>query len=98
MALNIAWPQMVFGRRGLKAGVMGTLLDVSNAELIGRTARIDTTAALADPVRGAVRIHHRVEHRHSLTTTDRAAVSMRPVSRTVDNSSCSFRALPPSAT
>lgn len=46
MALNVAWNQMFFGRRNLAAGVVGTLLlDVSNADLIRRTARIDTAAA-----------------------------------------------------
>lgn len=46
LALNAGWNWMFFGRRSTKAGVLGTLLlDVSNVELIRRTARSDSTAA-----------------------------------------------------
>ncbi|MFJ8869909.1 TspO/MBR family protein [Streptomyces sp. NPDC102473] len=46
LTLNAAWNWAFFGRRSLKAGVLGTLLlDVSNAELIRRTTRIDPVAA-----------------------------------------------------
>ncbi|WP_069172690.1 TspO/MBR family protein [Streptomyces griseus] len=45
LALNAAWNWMFFGCRSPKAGLLGTLaLDVSNAELIRRTTRIDRTA------------------------------------------------------
>lgn len=46
LTLNAAWNWAFFGRRSLKAGVLGTLLlDVSNAELIRRTNRVDPVAA-----------------------------------------------------
>lgn len=48
LALNAGWNRLFFGCRSPKAGVVGTLLlDISNAELIRRSARADTTAALA---------------------------------------------------
>ncbi|MFI5809019.1 TspO/MBR family protein [Streptomyces sp. NPDC051561] len=48
LALNTAWNWMFFRLRSPKAGLLGTLaLDASNAELIRRTARTDTTAARA---------------------------------------------------
>ncbi|WP_328672618.1 TspO/MBR family protein [Streptomyces sp. NBC_00328] len=46
LALNVAWNWLFFGRRSPGAGVWGTaLLDLSNAELIRRTARTDPSAA-----------------------------------------------------
>ncbi|MEU8343888.1 TspO and MBR related proteins [Actinomadura meyerae] len=46
LALNAAWNQLFFGRRSTKAGLVGTvLLDLSNADLIRRTAAVDTAAA-----------------------------------------------------
>ncbi|MQY02122.1 TspO/MBR family protein [Actinomadura macrotermitis] len=43
---NAAWNQLFFGRRSTKAGLVGTLLlDLSNADLIRRTAAVDATAA-----------------------------------------------------
>ncbi|MCX0241928.1 TspO/MBR family protein [Streptomyces drozdowiczii] len=46
LALNAAWNWAFFARRSPWGGVLGTLvLDMSNAELIRRTRRIDTTAA-----------------------------------------------------
>ncbi|MBD2891707.1 hypothetical protein amrb99_06130 [Actinomadura sp. RB99] len=48
LALNAAWNHLFFGLRSPKAGVAGTvLLDVSNAELLRRAARVDTAAAIA---------------------------------------------------
>ncbi|GGQ11114.1 tryptophan-rich sensory protein [Actinomadura coerulea] len=48
LALNAGWNHLFFGRRSPGAGVAGTLLlDVSNAELIRRTARADRAAAAA---------------------------------------------------
>ncbi|WTP77446.1 tryptophan-rich sensory protein (plasmid) [Streptomyces sp. NBC_00184] len=48
LAVNAAWNWMFFRMRSTKAGLVGTaLLDVSNAELIARTAKADRTAALA---------------------------------------------------
>lgn len=48
LALNTAWTLLFFGRRSTKAGAVGTvLLDVSNADLIRRTARVDPPAACA---------------------------------------------------
>lgn len=48
LALNAAWNWLFFGARSPAAGVAGTLLlDVSNAQLIKRTARVDPTAAAA---------------------------------------------------
>lgn len=48
LALNAAWNWSFFRARSPKAGVAGTvLLDLSNAELIRRTARTDTAAAAA---------------------------------------------------
>ncbi|XRQ12584.1 TspO/MBR family protein [Actinomadura welshii] len=48
LVLNAAWNQVFFGRRSTKGGLAGTvLLDVSNADLIRRTARVDTAAARA---------------------------------------------------
>lgn len=48
LAVNAAWNWMFFGLRSPKAGVAGTvLLDLSNAELIRRTARTDPQAAAA---------------------------------------------------
>jgi len=48
LILNAAWNWMFFGLRNPKAGLAGTvLLDLSNAELIRRTGRIDTRAAAA---------------------------------------------------
>nr|WP_243712536.1 TspO/MBR family protein [Actinomadura sp. 6K520] len=45
LALNAAWNVLFFRRRSTAAGVVGTvLLDVSNAELIRRTARADAVA------------------------------------------------------
>lgn len=48
LALNTAWNWMFFGLRSPRAGLAGTvLLDLSNAELIRRTARTDPAAAAA---------------------------------------------------
>ncbi|GGU02272.1 TspO/MBR family protein [Actinomadura livida] len=48
LALNAAWNVLFFRRRSTAAGVVGTvLLDVSNAELIRRTARADGAAGAA---------------------------------------------------
>lgn len=48
LAVNAAWNWMFFGLRSPKAGLAGTvLLDLSNAELIRRTARTDPQAAAA---------------------------------------------------
>jgi tryptophan-rich sensory protein len=48
LALNAAWNHLFFGLRSPKAGVAGTvLLDVSNAELLRRAARVDTAAGIA---------------------------------------------------
>jgi benzodiazapine receptor len=48
LAVNAAWNWMFFGLRSPRAGLAGTvLLDLSNVELIGRTARIDPAAARA---------------------------------------------------
>ncbi len=48
LALNAAWNWLFFRARSPKAGVAGTaLLDLSNAQLISRTARADPTAAAA---------------------------------------------------
>jgi len=46
VALNAAWSQLFFGLRSTKAGLVGTvLLDISNADLIRRTAAVDPVAA-----------------------------------------------------
>jgi tryptophan-rich sensory protein len=46
LALNAAWNWMFFGLRSPRAGLTGTvLLDVSNAELIRRTRKVDPRAA-----------------------------------------------------
>lgn len=46
LALNAGWTWLFFGCRSPKAALAGTLLlDLSNAELIRRTARTDPTAA-----------------------------------------------------
>ncbi|MFA1546951.1 TspO/MBR family protein [Actinomadura chokoriensis] len=46
LLLNAAWSQLFFGRRSLKGGLAGTvLLDMSNADLIRRTAPVDAAAA-----------------------------------------------------
>lgn len=48
LVLNAAWNHLFFRLRSTDAGVVGTvLLDVSNAELIRRTARADRVAAAA---------------------------------------------------
>ncbi|MFE7752681.1 TspO/MBR family protein [Streptomyces sp. NPDC057428] len=48
LALNTTWNVLFFRLRSTRAGLMGTaLLDVSNAELIARTAKTDRAAALA---------------------------------------------------
>lgn len=48
LALNATWNWLFFRARSTKAGVAGTaLLDLSNAELISRTARTDRAAAAA---------------------------------------------------
>jgi translocator protein len=48
LAANVAWNYLFFGLRSPRAGLAGTvLLDLSNAELIRRTARIDPRAAAA---------------------------------------------------
>ncbi|NKZ04298.1 TspO/MBR family protein [Actinomadura latina] len=46
LLLNTAWNHLFFGRRSTKAGLVGTvLLDLSNADLIRRTAAVDAAAA-----------------------------------------------------
>jgi tryptophan-rich sensory protein len=46
--VNVAWNWMFFGLRSPRAGLAGTvLLDLSNVELIRRTARSDPRAAAA---------------------------------------------------
>ncbi|MFB8085902.1 tryptophan-rich sensory protein [Streptomyces sp. NPDC055992] len=46
MALNRAWNWAFFARRSPWGGVLGTIaLNMSNAELIHRTRRTDSTAA-----------------------------------------------------
>lgn len=48
LAVNTAWNWLFFGLRSPRAGLAGTLLlDLSNAELIRRTARTDPAAAAA---------------------------------------------------
>ncbi len=48
LTLNAAWSWMFFGLRSPQAGLLATvLLDVSNLELLHRTARTDPPAALA---------------------------------------------------
>ncbi|MFJ4880492.1 TspO/MBR family protein [Streptomyces sp. NPDC088745] len=48
LMLNAAWNQLFFRRRSPRAGLLGTLaLDLSNVELIRRTARTDPAAARA---------------------------------------------------
>jgi benzodiazapine receptor len=48
LAANAAWSWLFFGRRSTRGGLAGTLaLDVSNADLIRRTARYDPAAAAA---------------------------------------------------
>jgi tryptophan-rich sensory protein len=48
LTLNAAWNWLFFGLRSPRAGLVGTvLLDLSNAELIRRTARTDRAAAAA---------------------------------------------------
>lgn len=48
LILNAAWSWLFFGRRSPRAGLVGTLLlDLSNIELIRRTARVDTAGARA---------------------------------------------------
>ncbi|WP_405015261.1 TspO/MBR family protein [Kitasatospora sp. NBC_01539] len=48
LTLNTAWNWLFFRRRSPAVGLVGTvLLDVSNADLIRRTARADRTAATA---------------------------------------------------
>ncbi|MEY2244536.1 TspO/MBR family protein [Streptomyces sp. BF23-18] len=48
LTLNAGWNWLFFGRRSPKAGLLGTaLLNMSNAELLYRTARADSTAARA---------------------------------------------------
>ncbi|GGU83843.1 hypothetical protein GCM10010275_18900 [Streptomyces litmocidini] len=48
LTLNAAWNWLFFRLRSPRAGLVGTvLLDLSNAELIRRTARTDPTAARA---------------------------------------------------
>jgi tryptophan-rich sensory protein len=48
LAANAAWNWLFFGRRSPVAGLAGTLvLDVSNADLIRRTAKYDPAAATA---------------------------------------------------
>lgn len=48
LAVNAGWNWMFFGLRSPRAGLAGTLLlDLSNAELIRRTARTDPRAAVA---------------------------------------------------
>ncbi|MFD3475953.1 tryptophan-rich sensory protein [Streptomyces sp. NPDC058695] len=44
----LAWTWLFFGHRSPRAGLVGTLmLDLSNIELIHRTARVDTDGARA---------------------------------------------------
>ncbi|SDD80966.1 TspO/MBR family protein [Streptomyces prasinopilosus] len=46
LALNAGWNWLFFTRHSLRAGLAGTLLlDLSNADLLRRTARVDPTAA-----------------------------------------------------
>ncbi|MFF5187416.1 TspO/MBR family protein [Streptomyces sp. NPDC000345] len=46
LALNAGWNWLFFGLRSPRAGLVGTvLLDLSNVDLIRRTARTDRTAA-----------------------------------------------------
>ncbi|MBY8878234.1 TspO/MBR family protein [Actinacidiphila acidipaludis] len=46
LVLNAGWNWLFFGLRSTRAGLAGTvLLDLSNAELVRRTARSDRTAA-----------------------------------------------------
>ncbi|TNY34493.1 TspO/MBR family protein [Thermomonospora catenispora] len=48
LTLNTAWTLLFFGRHSTRAGAVGTvLLDVSNVDLIRRTARVDPSAARA---------------------------------------------------
>ncbi len=48
LALNAAWNGLFFRLRSPAAGLAGTLLlDVANADLLRRTARVDRTAAAA---------------------------------------------------
>ena len=48
LALNAGWNWLFFAARSPRSGLAGTaLLDLSNAELIRRTARVDATAAAA---------------------------------------------------
>jgi tryptophan-rich sensory protein len=48
LTVNTAWNWLFFGLRSPRAGLAGTLLlDLSNAELIRRTARTDPRAAAA---------------------------------------------------
>ena len=48
LAVNTAWNWLFFGLRSPRAALAGTLLlDLSNAELIRRTARTDPRAAAA---------------------------------------------------
>src|SRR4051794_6705852 len=48
LATNAAWTWLFFGRRSVLGGLVGTVaLDVSNADLIRRTARYDPAAARA---------------------------------------------------
>ncbi|MFE1753155.1 TspO/MBR family protein [Streptomyces anandii] len=48
LALNAGWNWLFFARRSPAAALAGTLLlDLSNADLLRRTARVDRTAALA---------------------------------------------------
>jgi tryptophan-rich sensory protein len=48
LALNAGWSWLFFARRSAAGGLAGALLlDVSNADLLRRTARVDRTAARA---------------------------------------------------
>ncbi len=48
LVLNAAWNHLFFGRRSPMAGVAGTVaLDLSNADLLRRTAHVDPLAAAA---------------------------------------------------
>ncbi|MFC9537496.1 TspO/MBR family protein [Streptomyces sp. NPDC056975] len=48
LILNAAWNWLFYGRRSPRAGLVGTLmLDLSNIELIQRTAQVDTARARA---------------------------------------------------
>jgi benzodiazapine receptor len=48
LTANAAWTWLFFGRRSVLGGLAGTVaLDLSNADLIRRTARHDRTAAAA---------------------------------------------------